>query len=65
MTRAKPGAYLTELFRDKPGGSVRSVAGAGEGFEQQENLGGVTEVEVGVLGQRRIAAAAENGFEGG
>jgi hypothetical protein len=44
--------------------NMRSVAGAGEGFEQQEDFGGVAVVEVGMLGQRRIAAAAEDGFKG-
>jgi hypothetical protein len=58
------GAYITKLFRDKPGDSVRSVAGAGESFEQQEDFGGVGVPQVGMLGQRGIAAAAEDGFEG-
>jgi len=44
--------------------SVRSAAGAGEGFEQQEDFGGVAVVKVGVLGQRGIVAVAEDGFEG-
>ncbi|HZA28034.1 MAG TPA: hypothetical protein VE735_00275, partial [Gammaproteobacteria bacterium] len=43
---------------------MRSAASAGEGFEQQEDFGGVRVVKVGILGQRGIAAAAEDGFEG-
>lgn len=56
--------YLASCGSLRGGSGEGSAPGAGEGFEQQEDFGRVVVVKARALGQRGIAAAAEDGFEG-